>query len=189
MPAEDRRAALVEAALPLLRERGLAVSTREIAEAAGVAEGTVFRAFGSKEELVQACAAAVFDTAGVLDRLAAIDRAQPLDDRLVEAVTVLQHHLGQLVGLMATLRATGMAPPRSHSDHTLRGRRMTDPEIDAAVVDVIGADATTLRLPVEDVVNLLAHLTLSSVHPLFPARHITSAEIVSVVLDGTRKVR
>ena len=32
---EDRRRALVDATLPLVREHGLAVSTRQIAEAAG----------------------------------------------------------------------------------------------------------------------------------------------------------
>jgi hypothetical protein len=56
-------------------------------------------------------------------------------------------------------------------------------------VDLIGDDAVTLRLPAEDVVNLLAHLTLSSVHPMFPTRPLTPGDIVSVVLDGTRRSR
>ena len=59
---EDRRASLVEVTIPLLREHGAALTTSQVAEAAGIAEGTVFRAFGTKDELVQACAAAVFDT-------------------------------------------------------------------------------------------------------------------------------
>ncbi len=61
---EDRRASLVEVTIPLLREHGVAVTTKQVAEAAGIAEGTVFRAFGTKDELVQACATAVFDTTG-----------------------------------------------------------------------------------------------------------------------------
>ena len=55
MPPEERRAALVEATLPLLLEHGATVSTRQIAEAAGVAEGTIFRVFESKDDLVHAC--------------------------------------------------------------------------------------------------------------------------------------
>ena len=62
MSPEDRRTAIVEVTIPLLREHGAAVTTKQVAEAAGIAEGTVFRAFGTKDELVQACAAAVFDT-------------------------------------------------------------------------------------------------------------------------------
>ena len=48
---DDRRAALIEATLPLLREHGTAVSTRQIADAAGVAEGTIFRVFPDKNSL------------------------------------------------------------------------------------------------------------------------------------------
>ena len=77
---EDRRASLVEVTIPLLREHGVAVTTRQVAEAAGIAEGTVFRAFGSKDELVQACAAAVFDTTGVVASAAA-HRPRPLARR------------------------------------------------------------------------------------------------------------
>src|SRR5690606_24835873 len=41
---EERREAILDAVLPLLRERGREVTSRELAEAAGVAEGTIFRA-------------------------------------------------------------------------------------------------------------------------------------------------
>ena len=69
MAPEDRRTAIVEVTIPLLREHGVAVTTKQVAEAAGIAEGTVFRAFGTKDELVQACATAVFDTTGVVASL------------------------------------------------------------------------------------------------------------------------
>ena len=183
---EERRASLIEAAIPLLREHGTTVTTRQVAEAAGVAEGTVFRAFGSKDELVHACAAAVFDTTQVIEQLRAVDRALPLEERLTAAVTVMQKHVERLVGLMAVLHSSGITPP-AHSRRAGRAPRTSDPEIDAAMVDLIGEDAATLRLPAGDVVNLLAHLTLSSAHPMFPARPLTAAQIVSVVLDGTRR--
>ncbi len=49
LPPGDRREAILVAVLPLLREKGRDVTSRELAEAAGVAEGTLFRAFGDKE--------------------------------------------------------------------------------------------------------------------------------------------
>ena len=48
MSPDDRRRAIVAALVPLIVERGGEVSTREIAQAAGIAEGTIFRVFADK---------------------------------------------------------------------------------------------------------------------------------------------
>jgi AcrR family transcriptional regulator len=55
--AERNRRRLLEAAQTLFRERGLDVGVAEIAEAAGVGRGTLFRNFASKEDLIAAIVA------------------------------------------------------------------------------------------------------------------------------------
>ena len=87
MPLEDRRSALISATEPLLERYGRDVSTRQIAEAAGVAEGTIFRAFATKDELIDAVVEEVFDEHSTRDAILAIDRDLPLQQRLVAAVT------------------------------------------------------------------------------------------------------
>ena len=67
---DERRGALIEATIPLLLQHGASVSTRQIAEAAGVAEGTIFRVFDSKEDLVHAAATQLLASDGLITPLA-----------------------------------------------------------------------------------------------------------------------
>jgi len=56
LSGDDRRAQIIEAVTPAVLEHGLAITTRQLADAAGVAEGTLFKAFGDKESLLLALA-------------------------------------------------------------------------------------------------------------------------------------
>jgi AcrR family transcriptional regulator len=81
----DARARIVEAAAQLLREHGpAAVTTRGVAEAAGVQAPAIYRLFGDKDGLLEAVAEHVMagyvsDKAGVLDAATAAD-LDPLED-------------------------------------------------------------------------------------------------------------
>ena len=99
LPPSERRAEIVAATLPLLLVHGASVTTRQIAEAAGIAEGTIFRVFPDKESLIEAVVESAFDTKTVDAALAAIDPDLPLEPRLVAAVDILRRRFADILQL------------------------------------------------------------------------------------------
>ena len=86
---DERRDELIDATLSLLREHGRAVTTRQIAEAAGVAEGTIFRVVESKEELVELAITRAFEPGGLAERIGAPDLRKRLErEGLIRLVDV-----------------------------------------------------------------------------------------------------
>ena len=183
MAPDDRRAAIIASTVPLLRDKGRAVSTKEIARAAGVAEGTIFRVFESKDELVEACVHDAFQTEVLVARLLEIDDALPLRERLAAAVSTMQGYLRDIFSLMSVLQASGrpMRPPHKGQDPR---REQANTAVDQAFVALVGADADQLRLPATEVVNYLRMLTLSSVHPMLHHGDSTPQDLVDVILEG-----
>ena len=90
LPLEERSTAIVAATLPLFLEQGANVTTREIAQAAGIAEGTIFRVFADKSELLAEVFEAALDTAPTNAAIAAIGSDLPFEEQLVAAVEVLR---------------------------------------------------------------------------------------------------
>jgi AcrR family transcriptional regulator len=182
MSADDRRASIISAALPLLRKTGAAVTTKEVAVAAGIAEGTLFRVFPTKDALIEACVANAFDTATAVAGLQAVDRDLPLEQRLSAGVEVMREHVEGIIGLISVLHATGVHLPRPPA----KGKRRpaTSPEVDAAFVDLVGTDAELLRFPVQRVITFLSMLTLASAHPMLPDHGATPADVVDLLLHG-----
>lgn len=198
LPPTERRVSIVRSALALIRERGTLPTTREIAEAAGVAEGTVFRAFDTKERLVEAVVEEAFCPAPVAVRLAAIDEGLPLRERLVALVTVLQERFSEIFGVMGALGLT--APPAGVEEH--RGCRPDTGHVPLDEQDLshdndCGPPGMRMQAFVEpfadqltcspaDLVRYLRLLTFSASHPEISAGPILRPRaIVDLLLDGT----
>ncbi|MGW3566010.1 TetR family transcriptional regulator [Streptomyces sp. NPDC000941] len=98
---------IVAAALPLVAEYGAAVTTAQIARAAGIGEATIFRAFKDKEEVLAACTAEAMNPSHVLRELASISLDQPLADRLTEAAEAMRAHLTRMGAVAGALHASG----------------------------------------------------------------------------------
>src|SRR3954452_1801256 len=183
LPVEERRAAILKAARPLVLEHGRAATTRMIADAAGIAEGTIFRVFPTKDELFDAVIDAEFDPEPFLEAVGRIDLDQPLEQRLVEAVGLLQRRFVSIFRLMIALGVR--RPPERLAAPDLRKRLA-----DEGLVRLVRPDADRFRVPPDEVVRLLRLLTFSGSHPHISDQQMLDAEqIVGVVLHGTLLTR
>ncbi|HWJ63480.1 MAG TPA: TetR/AcrR family transcriptional regulator [Acidimicrobiales bacterium] len=176
LPPSERRAEIIAATLPLVREHGTAVTTRQIAEAAGIAEGTIFRVFEDKGALIDAVVEAAVDPAPTEAALRGVDRSLPLEARLVEAVEILRRRTTQVFQIMAAIGPAGasrIAKPRGPDLPVLAA--LFEPDLDR------------LRRGPEQCAQVLRGLTLAGTHPLLMLDEpLSSEEIVSLVLDGIR---
>jgi len=180
---------IIEATLPLLAQHGTKVTTKQIAEAAGVAEGTIFRVFADKCELVDAAVARAIDPELTLADLAGVQIARPLEERFVEITTILQRRLIVVFNVMIAMRMHG--PPKGERPSPHPSRPATAPateKIFHEVVRLLEPDQASFRRPVTEVAQILRLLVFSGSHPLICDGNLLSAEdIATTVLDGVRR--
>lgn len=160
MSVEERRAAILEVAVPMLVEHGGNVKTSEIAAAAGIAEGTLFRAFKDKQALFVACLQATLESRSEVSKIEAIDRALPLGERLTDAVRAVSEYQSRLWSVMVALRSAGV-DPRSEKSGEQGERFNGPPKAMIRIADAIAElfDADQLRVAPD----LAARLLLGSV--------------------------
>lgn len=178
LSAEDRRTTLIDATLPLLLEHGRTVTSKQIAEAAGIAEGTIFRVFDSKDDLIAAALDHAFDIEPFLDDLRRIEPDQSLRALVSDIVTLLQIRFH---GIFELMTAVGMFGPPA-------GRKpLAEKRAEAAAIMelLLAPHAHELAVPVSEFVHITRLLTFSGSHPhLSDGRILTADEIVTTVLDG-----
>jgi AcrR family transcriptional regulator len=172
MPPAERRAAIIDATLPLLLEHGLAVTTRHIAEAAGIAEGTIFRVFPDKDTLVQATVEAAIDPSATERALEAIGRTQPFEAQLIEATTILQRRVTVIWRLFSAVGAKPRPPLR--------------PAESPALTAMFAEHDDQIRVTPAAAARRLRALTLASSHPALADEPMSAPEIVAFFLDGVR---
>jgi AcrR family transcriptional regulator len=178
---EQRRAALIAATIPLLREHGADVSTRQIAEAAGVAEGTIFGVFKDKVSLLRAAVLAALDPTPLLRDLRSIDPALPLRQRLIAAARLVRAHAADQGALFLLVRGPLFADDRRSLGELMAGRYLVLNEL----TSLIEPDARLLRRSPAVAARLLLSL-VGSPPGAFRGldEHLTEEEAVSIILDG-----
>lgn len=155
---EDRRDAILDAVVPLLREKGRDVSSRQLAEAAGVAEGTLFRAFGDKETLIAAAIERIFDHAPLWAALRGIDTDASFEHKLDRVVVLLQEHLSAIVTAVIALSiAERPADPDPE-----------DKQLQSILWDLFVDDIHRFAVPLETVGDYVRMVAFASALPHMP---------------------
>ncbi len=178
---EDRRAALIQATIPLLREHGLLVTTRQIADAAGVAEGTIFGVFPDKASLVRAAVVQAFDPAPAVEIVRSMALITDLRDRLETVVELLSAGMAANAPLLAAVRGSAGS---ADDDDLLAAIHRSRDEIRAAVQAAIEPDHELLRRSPAIAAQLLLFMVFASRVGLGPLETLDSADLVSLLLDG-----
>ncbi|MGO4594448.1 TetR/AcrR family transcriptional regulator [Leifsonia sp. 2TAF2] len=153
MAAEDRQAMIVDAVIPLLLEHGRGVTSRQIAEAAGIAEGTIFRAFGDKETLVQAAIEKYLDPEPLREALRSIDPALPLEHKVRAILYLLRERFHSVMRIMSVIGPERPPVPQE------RG------EFARIIAHILEPEAHELNWPPERVAHLLRLISFSSAFP------------------------
>ncbi|MBU2662703.1 TetR/AcrR family transcriptional regulator [Actinoplanes bogorensis] len=179
---EERREALIAATIPLLHEHGVDVSTRQIAQAAGVAEGTIFGVFETKSSLVVCSVIKGLDPQPTVDALAAIDPALPLRDRMAQAADLVHGRFAENAQLMTAARALIIGQRDGNTALQLADNRS---RLHAAITGVIAADGAQLRRTPAAVASLLLLFCGANTYgPFGDPDNFSGEETASLLLDG-----
>jgi AcrR family transcriptional regulator len=170
----------------MISELGADVTTKQIAAAAGIAEGTIFRVFPDKDALIRAAVEEVFDPVPTLAALAGIDRTLPLRERLIAVVDVLRDRMSRLWSILGALRMFGS--PEQHAGHRHLPASMSNEMTTAAVLDVLDSAAGELRYDPAAVARFLRIFVFAGTHPRITDGHpLATEEVVDILLDGVRR--
>ncbi|MEU3251171.1 TetR/AcrR family transcriptional regulator [Streptomyces sp. NPDC006997] len=180
MSPEQRRQMIIQTAIPLIAEYGATVTTAKIARAAGIGEGTIFRVFTDKDELMQACVAEALSPDHAIRELDAIDASQPLPHRLAEAAEALQAHLSRMGAVLGSLGHRGGKHPG-----TVRGagRAESTARVREALAELLEPDRAALRRPPEQIAALFFGLLFTQPRTA-DEPDLTPRELVEVFLHG-----
>ncbi|MEO8908308.1 MAG: TetR/AcrR family transcriptional regulator [Microbacteriaceae bacterium] len=176
MSVEDRQSMIVDAVIPLLLEHGANITSRQIAEEAGVAEGTVFRAFGDKESLIRAAVERYFDPQPMRAQLAQIPQECSLRDKIKASIGILQTRFSGVLAMMSAL---------GHKERPPFAGDASRDEYPSIIAHLLEPELHHLNLPTDRIAPLLRLVAFSSSIPQFnESVGFTLDELTDIVLYG-----
>ena len=184
LPREERRRKIVEAVIPLLVEGGASVTTRQMAEAAGIAEGTIFGVFADKKAVIHEAVKVSMDPDPVQAALAGISPTGPLEKQLIEGARILLDHFGRVTVLVGVLRTMPTSTP-GPSPEARRFIAESHGAVLAALTDLFARHAGRLRTEPARAAAAFQGLIFARLQPMTgPADKLAIEEIVAILLNG-----
>ncbi len=165
-------------------EHGLQISTRQIATAAGVAEGTIFRSFPTKQDLIAEAIADAFDASGTIAKIAALPAGQSLTERVSALLGLTIERMHQVRSLHPLLQHPGLATdgPQCPVNRYRQSR--------AAVVNAIAASlaeyADGLRIAPSAAGSAITAYAFAFIH-FDGDPDVPPADLASLLLHGIAK--
>lgn len=180
MGVEQRQDMIIGVVIPLILEHGRDLTTKQIAEACGLAEGTIFRAFGDKETLINAAVDRYLDPLALRTNLRSIDPDLPLDDLLRAVIGLLRERFTGAIRMMTVLGRQG-PPPR---------REQPVDDFSSIIAELLAPHAAELRIPPTEVAHFARVISFAAAIPQFgDTIPFTSDELLDLFQYGTRKNR
>ncbi len=164
---------IIDAVIPLLIEHGRAVTSKQIAEAAGIAEGTIFRAFGDKDTLVGAALESYLDPEHLRRALRSIDPSLPLENKVRAMIYLMRERFSSMFRMLAAIG--GERPPVHNARH----------EFPAIIAEVLAPESAALNWPPERVAHIVRMVSVASAVPaLNEGMEFSVDDLTSIVLYG-----
>ncbi|MEY2457475.1 MAG: hypothetical protein QOK06_2569 [Acidimicrobiaceae bacterium] len=163
---------IIATTLPLVLEHGEMVTTRQIADAAGIAEGTIFRVFADKDELISSVIDAALDSEPFERALGEIDPTLPLEATAMNAVQLAQRRVVDVWRLASSIGT------RFHD----RAKR---PMLDSpALVRLFEPHRDMLTVTPAVAARTLRAFTFAMSHPMMVEKPAAARDIVDRFLYG-----
>ena len=185
LPPAERRASLIAATRQLILDHGPDVTTRQVAEAAKVAEGTLFRVFPTRRDLIAATIADHLSSERLADIFAAASPTTTVDETTEVCLSTAADYVTTF----------GRFIPRPHRGGDQDEIRFRIMELwEARVCDIanwmrdrLAPHEAELNIPVKDFAHLVITLAMGYAHGRSPDTTLNPAALARLALDGARR--
>lgn len=187
MSPAERRQAIARAVLPVLVERGAAATTRDMARAAGVAEGTLFSVFDTKRDITVAAIELHLNPEPISAGLQAICAGLPLGEQLAEAADVIVSKSKDVVALLGVLRTLPPADASERQEHQSLMRNWME-GMTRAIRALFERNSALLATSPERATDAFVALLMAASRPYGEdAPHLSTGDAVHLLQHGILK--